>query len=69
MDKRTFYIQTFGCQMNVYDSERIAILLEEQNYRRVKTPEEADLIFVNTCSVREKPEQKLFSALGRWRQV
>jgi len=69
MDKRTFYIQTFGCQMNVYDSERIAILLEEQNYKRVNTPEEADLVFINTCSVREKPEQKLFSALGRWRQI
>ncbi len=65
MNKRKFFIQTFGCQMNVYDSERVGHLLEGEGYERTEGPEEADLIFLNTCSVREKPEQKVYSALGR----
>jgi tRNA-2-methylthio-N6-dimethylallyladenosine synthase len=69
MDTKKYFIQTFGCQMNVYDSERVAALLEGQNYQQVNTPEEADLIFINTCSVREKPVQKVLSALGRFREI
>jgi tRNA-2-methylthio-N6-dimethylallyladenosine synthase len=69
MEKNKYYIQTFGCQMNVYDSDRVATLLEEESYQRVNMPEEADLIFINTCSVREKPVQKLLSALGRFRKI
>ncbi len=65
MSKRV-YIQTFGCQMNVYDSERIYQLLALRDYRLVEEPSQADLIFLNTCSVREKPEQKVYSSLGRF---
>ena len=69
MDRKKFYLQTFGCQMNVYDSERIAQLLTAWNYRQVEEPSQADLILVNTCSVREKPEQKVYSSLGRFRAL
>jgi len=69
MDLKRFFIQTFGCQMNVYDSERIAQVLTARNYRPVDDPARADLILVNTCSVREKPEEKAYSALGRFRAL
>jgi len=55
--------------MNVYDSERIAHLLAARDYHPVEDPAEADLVFLNTCSVREKPEQKVYSALGRLRAL
>ncbi|MDH4264360.1 MAG: tRNA (N6-isopentenyl adenosine(37)-C2)-methylthiotransferase MiaB [Deltaproteobacteria bacterium] len=67
MPPKKLYIKTFGCQMNVYDSERIAHLLAAKNYQLVENPSEADLVFLNTCNVREKPEQKVYSALGRLR--
>jgi tRNA-2-methylthio-N6-dimethylallyladenosine synthase len=69
MEPKKFYLQTFGCQMNVYDSQRIAQILTTQNYHQVEDPAQADLIFVNTCSVREKPEKKVYSALGRFRAL
>ncbi|MGD0625807.1 MAG: tRNA (N6-isopentenyl adenosine(37)-C2)-methylthiotransferase MiaB [Thermodesulfobacteriota bacterium] len=69
MSTKNLYLQTFGCQMNVYDSERISQLLAARNYRLVENPSDADLIFVNTCSVREKPEQKVYSLLGRLRAL
>src|SRR5512137_35155 len=69
MVSKKFFIQTFGCQMNVYDSERIAQLLTSRNYREVDDPARADLIMVNTCSVREKPEKKVYSALGRFQAL
>ncbi|MGA2955714.1 MAG: tRNA (N6-isopentenyl adenosine(37)-C2)-methylthiotransferase MiaB [Thermodesulfobacteriota bacterium] len=69
MIAKKFNLQTFGCQMNVYDSERIAQLLTDRNYRQVGDPSQADLILVNTCSVREKPEEKAYSALGRFRAL
>ena len=65
MSKKKFFIQTFGCQMNVYDSERLGQLLENAGYQPAENPEGADLIFLNTCSVREKPAQKVYSSLGR----
>ncbi len=62
------YIKTFGCQMNEYDSARIVDLLAESHgMQRVETAEEADLLLLNTCSVREKAQEKVFSALGRWK--
>ncbi|GJL81139.1 MAG: tRNA-2-methylthio-N(6)-dimethylallyladenosine synthase [marine bacterium B5-7] len=62
------YIKTFGCQMNDYDSARIVDLLAESHgMSRVDVPEEADLLLLNTCSVREKAQEKVFSALGRWK--
>ncbi|MBM4276593.1 MAG: tRNA (N6-isopentenyl adenosine(37)-C2)-methylthiotransferase MiaB, partial [Deltaproteobacteria bacterium] len=66
MQKRV-YIETYGCQMNEHDSEQILRLLERSNYLETKDAQEADLVLVNTCSVREKPEQKVYSALGRFK--
>ena len=58
------YIRTFGCQMNVYDSEKIYAFLQDR-YIPAATEEEADLILLNTCSIRDKAEQKVYSLLGR----
>ena len=66
--KRAF-IHTFGCQMNESDSARMAEILKTQGYAATPDVESADLILLNTCAIREKAEQKLFSALGRYRQV
>jgi len=65
---RKVFVHTFGCQMNASDSERIAELLSRHAWAPTARPEEADLILLNTCSVREKAEQKLLSALGRYRE-
>lgn len=65
MFPKTVYIHTIGCQMNVYDSDRIAGGLAPMGYHRVSTPEQADLVILNTCAIREKAEQKVFSFLGR----
>ena len=62
---KTFYIETFGCQMNVHDSEKVAGLLLARGYRQVEKPDEAELVFYNTCSIREKAAQKVFSRLGQ----
>lgn len=67
MEKKRLYIRTFGCQMNVHDSEQLAALLAREGYEITGRPEEADLIVVNTCSIREKADQKVFSELGRFR--
>ncbi|HHH35248.1 MAG TPA: tRNA (N6-isopentenyl adenosine(37)-C2)-methylthiotransferase MiaB [Gammaproteobacteria bacterium] len=63
------YIKTFGCQMNEYDSARMAdVLAQSHGLELTDTPEEADVLLLNTCSVREKAQEKVFSQLGRWRQ-
>jgi len=67
--ERRVYIKTFGCQMNEHDSERMLALLEECGYHETVKWEEADLILVNTCTVREKPEQKAYSIVGRFQQI
>jgi len=67
--QKRVYIETYGCQMNEHDSERMLRLLESSNYAETKDPRQADLILVNTCSVREKPEHKVCSALGRFRRL
>ncbi len=64
---RTFHIITFGCQMNEHDSERMAGILEQQGCVPSAGPEDADVIVLNTCSIREKAEQKFYSELGRLR--
>ena len=66
---KSVYIKTFGCQMNEHDSERMLALLEECGYQETKQGEKADVILVNTCTVREKPEQKAYSILGRFLQL
>jgi len=64
------YIRTFGCQMNEYDSARMAdVLREEQGLTLTDDPEQADVVLINTCSVREKPQEKLFSELGRYKAL
>jgi tRNA-2-methylthio-N6-dimethylallyladenosine synthase len=66
---RKVFVHTFGCQMNESDSDRMVELLGRHSFARAETPDDADLILLNTCSVREKAEQKLLSALGRYRAV
>src|SRR5206468_5778820 len=61
------YIETVGCQMNVLDSELVVGTLRRHGYELAATPAEADVIFFNTCSVREHAEEKVYSALGRLR--
>jgi tRNA-2-methylthio-N6-dimethylallyladenosine synthase len=65
---KPFYIETFGCQMNVHDSEKVAGVLMARGYRPVSTPDDAEIIFYNTCSIREKAAQKVFSRLGTFRK-
>ncbi|MPZ77015.1 MAG: tRNA (N6-isopentenyl adenosine(37)-C2)-methylthiotransferase MiaB [Deltaproteobacteria bacterium] len=66
---KKLYIQTYGCQMNQYDSERIAQVMGRVNYTLTDEPAAADLILLNTCSVRDKAEHKVYSALGSWREI
>jgi len=63
-----YLIETYGCQMNVHDSERMAGLLEEAGYEATEDGADADVIVINTCSVRERAEEKLFTRLGEIRQ-
>ncbi len=64
------YIKTMGCQMNEYDSEKMAdVLRESHGYELTDSPDHADLLLVNTCSIREKAQEKVFSELGRWRAL
>ena len=65
---KKLYIQTYGCQMNQYDSERIAQVMARDGYVQTDRIDAADLILLNTCSVRDKAEQKVYSALGSWRE-
>src|SRR5208282_1730754 len=63
------YIKTFGCQMNEYDSGKMRDVLEAADgMQRTDDPAAADVLLVNTCSVREKAQEKVFSLLGEWRQ-
>lgn len=65
---KKLYIKTWGCQMNEYDSSKMASLLESTHgYRITEIPEEADLLLLNTCSIREKAQEKVFHQLGRWK--
>jgi tRNA-2-methylthio-N6-dimethylallyladenosine synthase len=66
---KTFYIETFGCQMNVHDSEKVIGTLEQQGYTKVETEEAADLILYNTCSIRDKAEQKVFNRLNDYKKL
>jgi len=66
---RWVYIKTFGCQMNEHDSEKILEILNPLNYRATTDIHEADVILINTCTVREKPEHKVYSTLGRLKKL
>jgi tRNA-2-methylthio-N6-dimethylallyladenosine synthase len=65
---KTFYIETFGCQMNAHDSEKVIGTLVSKGYTRVETPEAAGLILYNTCSIRDKAEQKVFNRLQNFKR-
>lgn len=65
MNKQKYYIKTFGCQMNVYDSNRIANILNSLGYETASSAADADIIIFNTCHIREKAAEKVFSDLGR----
>jgi len=67
-DKK-FYLETFGCQMNVHDSEKVVGTLISEGYRQVESVEEADLILYNTCSIRDKAEQKVFHRLADYKRL
>jgi tRNA-2-methylthio-N6-dimethylallyladenosine synthase len=66
--EKTFYLETFGCQMNAHDSEKVIGTLEQEGYRRVASEEEAGLILYNTCSIRDKAEQKVFHRLDEYKR-
>lgn len=66
---KAFYLETFGCQMNVVDSERIVDLLEGIGYRQVAAADQADLVLLNTCSVRDRAERKVYGHLGRFKPI
>jgi tRNA-2-methylthio-N6-dimethylallyladenosine synthase len=66
---KKFYIETFGCQMNVHDSEKVIGTLVTKGYEQVDTPEAADLVLYNTCSIRDKAEQKVFARLQQFKKA
>jgi tRNA-2-methylthio-N6-dimethylallyladenosine synthase len=66
--EKTFYLETFGCQMNAHDSEKVIGTLRQQGYRQVETEEDAGLILYNTCSIRDKAEQKVFHRLDYYKR-
>ena len=67
--EKTFYLETFGCQMNAHDSEKVVGTLVSQGYRQVETVEEAGLVLYNTCSIRDKAEQKVFHRLADYKKL
>jgi tRNA-2-methylthio-N6-dimethylallyladenosine synthase len=67
--EKTFYLETFGCQMNAHDSEKVIGTLLHQGYSQVETEEEAGLILYNTCSIRDKAEQKVFNRLNDYKKL
>ena len=68
-DAKKLFVKTYGCQMNVYDSERMSDTLTPLGYRPTDRFEEADLVILNTCHIREKASEKVFSELGRIRRA
>ena len=69
MEQKKLYIETYGCQMNVADSEVVAAILQERQYRLVKSPEEADAVFLNTCSVRDNAEKRIWGRLNHYNAI
>ena len=69
MNNKAFYLETFGCQMNVVDSERIVSLLDGIGYHQVEKPDQANLILLNTCAVRDKAVRKAYGHLGRFKPL
>ena len=63
------FVKTYGCQMNVYDSERMVEALGSKGYEQTTKPEDADMILLNTCHIREKAAEKVYSELGRFKEL
>jgi tRNA-2-methylthio-N6-dimethylallyladenosine synthase len=66
---KKLYVKTYGCQMNVYDSERMTAALAARGYEATETPGDADLVLLNTCHIREKAAEKVYSELGRLKRL
>src|ERR1700687_895831 len=66
---KKLYIKTYGCQMNVYDSARMADLLAPLGYAPVETADDADMVILNTCHIREKATEKVYSELGKLKRL
>ena len=70
IENKKYFIKTQGCQMNVYDSDKISdLLVHHYNMTRTEDPDNADILILNTCSIREKAQEKVFSELGRWKKI
>ena len=68
-EPKKLYTKTYGCQMNVYDSERMVEALGGSGYVETQTPDDADMILLNTCHIREKAAEKVYSELGRYKTL
>jgi len=68
LTRKRFALRTYGCQMNVHDSEKVAILLEDSGLTAADSEQSADVLVINTCSIRDKAEHQLYSDLGRLRE-
>jgi tRNA-2-methylthio-N6-dimethylallyladenosine synthase len=69
MNRKKYFIETFGCQMNEFDSERIRYILENQGYSMCESREKSDIIIINTCAVREKAKNRLYGHIGRLKDL
>ena len=68
-NKRKLFVKSYGCQMNVYDASRMADVLAPEGYDETNSPDEADLVILNTCHIRERASEKIFSELGKFRDI
>ena len=68
-NKKKVFIKTYGCQMNEYDSEKLLLDLEKHHYQQTGEIQEADMVLLNTCNIREKAAEKVYSELGRYRKL
>ena len=68
-EPKKLFVKTYGCQMNFYDSERMVSALSGQGYVETDTPDDADMILLNTCHIREKAAEKIYSQLGQYRPL
>ena len=69
MEQKTYYIETYGCQMNVYDSELVSSMMQESGYLKTDDFKNADAIFLNTCSIREKAEETVHNRLDNFQHL
>ena len=69
MEQKTYYIETYGCQMNVYDSELVSTMMHESGYKKTDDLNSADAIFLNTCSIREKAEETVYNRLSNFQHL